>query len=149
VKSIVKKSIEVLRNASIALGGSIEFGSPALFALAVVGLVGYPPKPRSLLDLSHSLALLCLSGVALYFIYYSVLRFYVLFLLFFCIWASAGLLRITFGTYLMLAGDETSRPLLRSLPRAQTIAACLSGGLVVVSSKVVHCATLGRREHGG
>jgi hypothetical protein len=87
----LKRSMDVLRDAAVAVGGSVEFGSPALFGLAFLGLFGRPSRLRELIDQTHILFLLLISVVALFFAYFSDPRFYVLLLPAFCIWASPGL----------------------------------------------------------
>jgi 4-amino-4-deoxy-L-arabinose transferase-like glycosyltransferase len=81
-----------LRDAARIIAGSLEFGSPALFALAVLGMFGRPWRPRVAIDQLHLLILLLLSALALFFIHHLALRFFLLFLVVFCIWAGAGLL---------------------------------------------------------
>lgn len=90
---IAKKLPKVLSQSSAAIM-SLGFGSPVLFALAVLGLFDRPWRPRLALDQLHWLALLSLSVVAVFFIFYSDPRFYILFLLFFCIWAPVGVARL-------------------------------------------------------
>jgi 4-amino-4-deoxy-L-arabinose transferase-like glycosyltransferase len=93
LKILPQKTIDVLRNAAAASSGAIEFGSPVLFALAVLGLFGRPWSTRGLVDQAHMVTLLVLTSLALFFIYFVSLRFFVLFLTVFCIWATAGLCR--------------------------------------------------------
>lgn len=91
VSIFAKKSKDLLREISTTIAGSLEFGSPALFALAILGLFGRPWQPRVAIDQLHLLMLLALTAVAQFFIFYWSLRYYQLFLVVFCIWASAGL----------------------------------------------------------
>ena len=53
IKILPKQSVDVLRSAAATIGGSIEFGSPPLFALAVLGFFGRPLRLRTLIDQSH------------------------------------------------------------------------------------------------
>ena len=92
VRIFTKKSKGLLRDTATTIAGSLEFGSPALFALAVLGMFSRPWQPRMVIDQLHLLILLLISTLAPFFIYYWSLRFYLLFLVVFCIWASAGLL---------------------------------------------------------
>jgi 4-amino-4-deoxy-L-arabinose transferase-like glycosyltransferase len=91
VSIFTKRSKDLLREISKTIAGSLEFGSPALFALAVLGLFGWPWRPRNTIDQLHLLLLLLLTALAQFFIFYWSLRYYQLFLVVFCIWASAGL----------------------------------------------------------
>ena len=93
---LAKKARRVVWDTSEALANNQEFGSPALFALAILGLFARPWRRGQTIDHLHVFALLSLTVFATFFIYYSGSRFYVLFLAFFCIWASAaaaGLMR--------------------------------------------------------
>ena len=65
---IAKKTKTVLQDAATSVAGNLKFGSPALFALAVLGLFGSAWRPRLALDQLHLLAVLSLSVVATYFI---------------------------------------------------------------------------------
>lgn len=91
---IANKSKRVVGNLYKSVVTSLEFGSPALFALAILGLFGGPWRRSLALDQLHLVILLALSTFATFFIYYSALRFYLLFLVFFCIWASAAATRL-------------------------------------------------------
>jgi 4-amino-4-deoxy-L-arabinose transferase-like glycosyltransferase len=64
--------------------------SPALFALAVLGLFSRAWSPSLALDQLHLLVLLALSIFATYFIWFTAIRFYLLVLVVFCIWACAA-----------------------------------------------------------
>jgi 4-amino-4-deoxy-L-arabinose transferase-like glycosyltransferase len=86
----LKKTKAVLRNTAASIAGSLEFGAPALFALAVLGFFSRTWRPRLALEQLHLLILLSLTVFGTYFIYYSTLRFYLLFLVCFCIWAAAS-----------------------------------------------------------
>jgi hypothetical protein len=88
---LIGKSRDLLRDTASTIASSLEFGSPMLFALAVLGMFGRPWPPRLAIDQLHLLALLALTALAPFFIYYWSLRFYLLFLILFCIWAVAGL----------------------------------------------------------
>jgi hypothetical protein len=92
---IAKKYKNLLRDAAKTIAGSLEFGGPVLFALAVLGLFGKPWRGRIVIDQLQLLILLSLSVLALFFISYLTLRFFLLFLVVFCIWASAGLSRLS------------------------------------------------------
>jgi hypothetical protein len=78
----------VLDSAAVAVAGWL---SPALFALAVLGLFGRSWSPRLALDQLHLVALLALSIVATFFIYFAALRFYLPILVVFCIWTGASM----------------------------------------------------------
>jgi 4-amino-4-deoxy-L-arabinose transferase-like glycosyltransferase len=91
VTIFIRKSKDLLRATAATIAGSLDFGSPALFALAVLGLFGRPWRPRMAIDHVHLLMLLGLSALAPFFVYYWSLRFYLPFLVIFCIWAAAGL----------------------------------------------------------
>ncbi|MGO4173559.1 ArnT family glycosyltransferase [Bosea sp. TAF32] len=104
LKIVPKKTIDVLRSAAAFTGGAVEFGSPALFGLAMLGLFGRPWGPRRFVDEVHLIALLALTSFALFFIYYtSHPRFFVLFLAVSCIWASAGLWHFAEWAHLTLS----------------------------------------------
>jgi len=86
----LSKAKPVLRNSSAEIAGAAEFGSPALFALAILGLFGRPWRREFALQQLHLTALLGLCVAATLFVYYSASRFYIPFLVIFCVWASAG-----------------------------------------------------------
>ncbi len=91
VGMIATKAKPALRDAVAAISGNLAFGVPPLFGLAILGLFGFPWRPRMLLDQCHILMLLALSIFGTLFIFYSDPRFYLSFVVFFCIWGSAGL----------------------------------------------------------
>ena len=131
ITMIVNKSKEVMRNLYKSVATSLEFGSPALFALAVLGFLGGLSRRSVVLDQLHLLSLLALSTFATFFIYYSALRFYLLFLLFFCIWASAATTRL-------ILWARKSAAMLGLGARRQAIAGAvaqiLAGAAVVIPS---------------
>jgi 4-amino-4-deoxy-L-arabinose transferase-like glycosyltransferase len=88
------KTKSVAKNASEALAGSLAFGSPPLFALAVIGLFARPWSPALAMYQLQIFGVLALVILGTYFIYFSDARFYVLLVPFYCIWASVGLPRI-------------------------------------------------------
>ena len=87
---MAKKTKIVLRDTAAAVAGGLAFGSPALFALAILGLFGRPYARQSPWTRYYLLSLAFLSIIATYFIYFATWRFYLLFLIFFCIWACPG-----------------------------------------------------------
>ena len=91
VTMLLKKSKGVLTDSSAAVASNLAFGSPALFAIAVLGLFSRPWQSRVLLDQVHLISLMSLAVFATFFIYNSQPRFYILILVVFCIWASAGI----------------------------------------------------------
>lgn len=128
-----KKVQRLARDFGAIVGGSLEFGSPSLFALAVLGIFGRPWRVRIVIDQLHLFVLLALSVLAQFFIYYSSLRFYVLLLAVFCIWASAGSLRLAEWARLTLSGAGRSA-------RAQQLASCAA--LVAAFAAILAPATL-------
>ena len=94
VTMIAKMSKVVLQNASATIGGNLAFGSPALFAFAILGLFSRPWHPRHLVEQLHLISLLSLTVFATFFTYWTNSRFYVLILVIFCIWAGAGVVAI-------------------------------------------------------
>jgi hypothetical protein len=84
---IKRKTKTVLENTVVAVAGWL---SPALFALAILGLFSRAWGPSLALDQLHLLALLAISILATYFIYFAHLRFYLPILVFFSIWACAA-----------------------------------------------------------
>ena len=125
IRIFPKQSLDVLRSAAATIGGSIEFGSPALFALAVLGFFGRPLRLRTLIDQSHVLIVLSFSVLALFFIYFLALRFYVLFLAAFCIWASAGLFTVARWARLTFSSEERSTTPVARLAVALALAAVM------------------------
>jgi len=91
---IAKISKVVLQSASATVGGNLAFGSPALFAFAILGLFSRPWHPRHLVEQLHLISLLSLTVFATFFTYWTNSRFYVLILVIFCIWAGAGVVAI-------------------------------------------------------
>jgi hypothetical protein len=91
---MIKKTKYVLQTSASSIAGSLEFGSPALFALAVLGLFGRPWRPAFALHQAHLIVLAALSVTGTYFIYYMHPRFYVLFLLLFSVWAAPAILAL-------------------------------------------------------
>jgi 4-amino-4-deoxy-L-arabinose transferase-like glycosyltransferase len=93
------KTKSVAKNASEALAGSLAFGSPPLFALAIIGLFARPWSPSLATYQLQIFGVLALAIFGTYFINYNAERFYVLLVPFYCIWASVGLPRIvSWGT---------------------------------------------------
>jgi hypothetical protein len=89
LKVMIKGRIKTaLESAAVAVAGWL---SPALFALAVLGLFSRPWGPGLALDQLHLLALLALSILATLFIYFAALRFYLPVLVVFSIWAGASM----------------------------------------------------------
>jgi 4-amino-4-deoxy-L-arabinose transferase-like glycosyltransferase len=86
--SLVKaRAKTVVGNAGAAVAGWL---SPALFALAVLGLFSRAWGPSLALDHLHLFFLLALSMLATFFIYSAPLRYYLLVLVLFSIWACAA-----------------------------------------------------------
>jgi 4-amino-4-deoxy-L-arabinose transferase-like glycosyltransferase len=86
--SLVKaRAKTVVGNAGAAVAGWL---SPALFALAVLGLFSRAWGPSLVLDQLHLFVLLALSILATFFVYSAPLRYYLLVLVLFSIWACAA-----------------------------------------------------------
>jgi 4-amino-4-deoxy-L-arabinose transferase-like glycosyltransferase len=79
-------------DASATIAGSLELGSPFLFALAVLGLFSRLWSIQRLITNAHIATLLALVPVGLLFTYVVGPRFYVLFVPFLCIWAIPGII---------------------------------------------------------
>ena len=77
----------MLENTAVAVA---DWLSPALFALAILGLFSRAWGPSLALDQLHLLALPALSILATYFAYFAQLRFYLPILVVFSIWACAA-----------------------------------------------------------
>jgi len=91
---ILLKTKSVAKNASDAIANSFPFGSPPLFAFAVIGLF---MRPWSLSLATYQLQIfgvITLMVLTTYFTYSTDVRFYVLLIPFYCIWGSVGLQRI-------------------------------------------------------
>jgi 4-amino-4-deoxy-L-arabinose transferase-like glycosyltransferase len=86
--SLVKaRAKTVVGNTGAAVAGWL---SPALFALAMLGLFSRAWGPSLVLDQLHLFVLLVLSILATFFIYSAPLRYYLLVLVLFSIWACAA-----------------------------------------------------------
>jgi 4-amino-4-deoxy-L-arabinose transferase-like glycosyltransferase len=86
--SLVKaRAKTVVGNTGAAVAGWL---SPALFALAVLGLFSRAWGPSLVLDQLHLFVLLALSILATFFVYSAPLRYYLLVLVLFSIWACAA-----------------------------------------------------------
>jgi hypothetical protein len=132
---IAKKLPKVASGSSAAIV-SLGFGAPALFVLAVLGLFDRPWRPRLALDQLHWFALLSLSVFAVFFIYYADLRFYILFLLFFCIWAPVGLARLmrwAQGTACMLGAGRNQQAFFGSAVQILAVAAVIAASVAWAS----------------
>ena len=92
VKVLAVRAKVVLMDASATIAGNLEFGSPSLFALAILGLFANPWTLRLLVPHAYILALLGLVPVGLLFTYVLGPRFFILYLPFLCIWAVVGIL---------------------------------------------------------
>ena len=79
------------QNATVIIAGAVEFGSPVLFILVILGLFYRSWSARVALDQLHLIVVLAMTIMAPLFIYYSHVRFYVLVLVVFCIWSVPGL----------------------------------------------------------
>jgi 4-amino-4-deoxy-L-arabinose transferase-like glycosyltransferase len=88
---IARKTKIVLRDAAATIAGGLAFGSPALFAIAAVGMFRRPWRPALALDQVHLMIVSVFSVAATYFIYFSTWRFYVISLIIMCIWTYPGL----------------------------------------------------------
>lgn len=88
---IAKKIKHVLKYGMAVISSGLGFGSPALFVLATAGLFGHPWRPRMAIDQMHLIILLAISSWAPLFIYYLSPRFFLLFPVVFCIWATVAL----------------------------------------------------------
>jgi hypothetical protein len=110
VRIFTKKAEGLWRDTATAIAGSLQFGSPALFLLAVLGMFSRPWRPQMAIDQFHLLTLLLLTTLTQFFTYIFTLRFYVLFLIVFCIWAPAGLLYLVQWTRLTVStGGRSER----------------------------------------
>jgi 4-amino-4-deoxy-L-arabinose transferase-like glycosyltransferase len=91
---ILSKSKMVANKASEALASNFSFGSPALFALAILGLFARPWSPSLAI---YQLQLLSGLGLLIFATYFTettglgTARYYVLLIPLYCIWASIGL----------------------------------------------------------
>jgi 4-amino-4-deoxy-L-arabinose transferase-like glycosyltransferase len=88
---LAKKADSIVQYTSQTLASKFALGSPALFTLAFLGLFSQAWRRDQAIDNSHLLVLLSLAAFATFFIYYSHPRFYVLFVVVFCIWASSAI----------------------------------------------------------
>jgi Dolichyl-phosphate-mannose-protein mannosyltransferase len=141
---IAKRFKTVLRNTSTAIASSWEFGSPPLFALAVLGLFGRPWRPTLALDQLHLLTVLSISVFALFFIFYTDLRFYLLFLVVFCIWAPVGVA----GIIRWVQRSATVSGLGREKKAFLENAAWILAVLAVLSPSAVNAASTLSHAHG-
>lgn len=91
LRTVAKRAKNVANDAARFVAGSLPFGNPALFTLAVLGLFSRPWRRHAALDNLHMIVLLFLVIIGTLFIYYSHPRFYVLFIPVFCIWGIGGL----------------------------------------------------------
>ena len=87
---LAKKTKSVITESIGTVAGNPGFGSPAIFALAILGVFARPWSPRRALDQFHILVVLGLAIFAMYFTYSPADRFCLLFIPFLCIWGSAG-----------------------------------------------------------
>lgn len=94
-RMLAKKARSVVIASSAALAGNPGYGAPALFVLAVLGLFARPWSPRLAMYQLHIMVILGLVLFGSLFIYYSTDRFYLLFIPFFCIWASVGVVQFS------------------------------------------------------
>lgn len=95
VTYFLSQTKSVANSASEMLAGSFRFGSPPLFALAVIGLFARPWSPSLAMYQLQLLSGLALMVLGTYFIFPpDQPRFYVLLVPFYCIWASVGLQKI-------------------------------------------------------
>ena len=86
----------VLKNSFKRLTNNRHFGSPALFALTILGLFARPWSSRLAVDQLHIATILGLVIFGMLFFYdTSGDQFYLLFLPFFCIWAGLGVVRFS------------------------------------------------------
>jgi 4-amino-4-deoxy-L-arabinose transferase-like glycosyltransferase len=95
IKSLMRmaasKSKAVIRDAAVAITSSPEFGSLPLFVLVVLGLFGRPWGQSLAMIQAYLTGILFTSVFATLCIYYVDDRFYILFVVCFCIWAPAGI----------------------------------------------------------
>lgn len=87
---LIKRARKLSHDASATIAGSLAFGSPALFALAVLGLFSFPWNGRFAVTQLHVGAVLAATLFALCFTYSLQERFYVIFVPFLVIWATWG-----------------------------------------------------------
>ena len=92
---LAKKVKSVVMAAAGTVASNPGSGSPALFVLTILGLFGRPWSPRLAVDQLHITVILGLVVFGTFFTPASVDRFYLLFIPFFCIWASVGVLQFS------------------------------------------------------
>jgi 4-amino-4-deoxy-L-arabinose transferase-like glycosyltransferase len=85
------KCKSVIRDAAVAITSSLEFGSLPLFVLVVLGFFGRPWGQSLAMIQAYLVSILFTSVLATLCIYYTDDRFYVLFVVCFCIWAPVGI----------------------------------------------------------
>jgi 4-amino-4-deoxy-L-arabinose transferase-like glycosyltransferase len=125
---LVKRAKAVIEDMSTVVAGSLEFGSPALFALATLGLFARPWPMRLAIGQTHTAVILALVPVGLLFTYVLGARFYILFLPFLCIWAVFGIARLAQWaqrTAAMSGLSRAQRPRVAAAVRAIAVAAIL------------------------
>jgi len=134
-----QKSKSVLENASQAVAGTLAFGSPALFGLAVLGFFARPWSLTLGVYQLQLVSVLALSMLGTYFIYYTSERFYVLLIPCLSIWAAVGLGRV--AQWAKETGAEMGVPgRLRSSITALTV--CVALAAVLVPSAAVAASML-------
>ena len=98
---ILRQTKSFVKNASEALASCVPFGSPPLFAFAILGVFARPwSRPLAKYQL-HILGVIAIMILITYLIDFSTYtyRFYVLLIPFYCIWASVGLWKfVLWGT---------------------------------------------------
>lgn len=92
LRYIAGKAKQVMVDVRNTIAAGTAYGSPPLFALAVLGLYRRPWDRESALDQLFILTVLGMASSALFFIYYFSDRFLLPFLPFLVIWASHGIL---------------------------------------------------------
>jgi hypothetical protein len=113
-----------LENTTVAVA---DWLSPALFALAILGLFSRAWGPSLALNQLHLLALLALSILATYFIHWAHLRFYLVILVIFVIWACAA-------KNVLMSWAQRSASLFGLGSRQQRIVAAVAWSLAIAAA---------------
>lgn len=130
---LARKTKSILQSASHVIGSEDKFGSPILFAFAVLGLFSRPWGPLLAAQQIQVLSVVALTLFATYFVYYTDLRFYVLMLPILCIWASAGLQRV--AAWAVETGAALG--LRRRSSRALGVSAATAGVVAILMLSIV------------
>ena len=131
LRHIAARAPNIAENAIYTVTANFELGSPPLFAFAVLGLFARPWSRSLAMYQLFAISILALSVFATILICFFSIRFYLITVPFFCIWASVGILELS-------RWATKTAVLMRLTPRRSPVLAKVTCALAVAT--IVACS---------